>query len=667
MSAEPASELLADAFELQRRVSKQLAAPLLDSYEIVAFIGEGTYGSVWQARDLKTGTLVAIKQLRNQPDQKTRLEARMLAGLDEARGIVALKSVHLDSEPYCYVMEFMAGGTLADLLAERVKLPFREAWRVFRELTEALAYVHELGAVHCDLKPQNVLLDSRGKPRLTDFGQARGQGPRGSSLGTRFYMPPEQARLGAPDPCWDTYALGAIFYQMLTGVKPRFSADVSADRPMSARSSTEVRDELERYAAHVQASPAVVAHREVQGVTAEVAQMIERCLSVEPEQRPKDAAALLKLIERCDRSRRRRPLVILGAIAPALTLLMAGIVVIIGGMAALKSFGRRWVTQILTDNQIVAQTVASELENRFNDRLRAVEQESRDERWKDLPSPLRASDELIQQLTTLYEDHREQRLRRWTIADVKSGTAISFGRMPSGSEELDESKRAKHSAVPSQESAMLSVPHLRNSDKPQNVLWVLSIISPIMVSGDRDVSTRLSADVDYRDFNDAFARLENSAFFQRQVIVANEQGQLLYHDRLAEQTKTNKPVDIPKIELTKASNRFYADTFALPAGAIPTKPAAGEKLEFIQIDPWYPSAKPAEYFVSRTAANLSNGQKLAVFVLHDQEVALAGFVEAERSAAWLGIGLLAVGCTMLVANLWVLRRTLRSEEAHADA
>jgi len=410
-----------------------------------------------------------------------------------------------------------------------------------------------------------------------------------------------------------------------------------------------------------------MAHREAQGVTAEVAQMIERCLSIEPEQRPRDAAELLKLIERCDRSRRRRPLVILGAIAPALTLLMAGIVVIIGGMAALKSFGRRWVTQILTDNQIVAQTVASELENRFNDRLRVVQQESRDERWQDLPNPLRVSDKLIQQLRALYEDHREQRLRRWTVADVKSGTAISFGRMPSGNDELDESSRARQDTVPSQESAMLSIPHLRHSDKPQTVLWVLSIVSSLRLSGDRDISKLLSADVDYRDFNDAFARLENSAFFQRQVIVANEQGRLVYHHRLAEQTKNNQPVDIPKIDLTQGSNRFFADTFTLPAGAVPTKPTAGEKLEFIQTDPWYPTAKPPKYFVSRTVANLANGQKLAVFVLHDQEIALAGFIEAERTAAWLGIGLLAVGCAMLVGNLWVLRRTLRSEEANANA
>ena len=183
-------------------------------------------------------------------------------------------------------------------------------------------------------------------------------------------------------------------------------------------------------------------------------------------------------------------------------------------------------------------------------------------------------DELIQQLTTLYKDHREQRLRRWTIADVKSGTAISFGRMPSGTEENDKAHFTPEPASASR--VTLSVPRLRRSDKPENVIWVLKVQSPI--EGDRRDSSSLvlSADIDYRDFNDAFARLENSAFFQRQVIVANEQGQLLYHDRLAEQTKNNQPVDIPKIDLTKASNRFYADTFALPAGAMPTKPAAGE-------------------------------------------------------------------------------------------
>src|SRR4051812_47709819 len=274
-------EAAIDEFADQRQVSKQLAAPTLDGYEVVAFVGEGTYGDVWQARDLKSGTVVAIKRLRKQPDHKARSEVRMLAGVDEARGIVALENIHLEAGPYCYVMEYIGGGTRAERLmpagsagastsqaspsqapaSQGVKLPFREAWRIFRELADALAYVHRHGAVHCDIKPQNVLLDSSEAPRLTDFGQARGQGPRGSSLGTRFYMPPEQARLGAPDPRWDVYALGAVFYQMLTGTKPRYSSGLSTEQRGRTQSASEMRDELEKYAEHLERSQSPQGHR----------------------------------------------------------------------------------------------------------------------------------------------------------------------------------------------------------------------------------------------------------------------------------------------------------------------------------------------------------------------------------------------------------------------
>src|SRR5262245_1010685 len=335
MSAEAGQQIEVDAFQRQREISRQLAAPQLEGYEIISFVGEGTYGDVWQARDKKTGTMVAIKRLRKQPDQQSRSEVRMLAGLDAARGIVALKSIHLDSEPYCYVMEYMSGGTLANLLTQRGKLPFREAWRFFRDVTEALAYVHRQGAVHCDIKPENILLDARGHARLSDFGQARGQGPRGSSLGTRFYMPPEQARLDAPDGRWDVYGLGAILYQMLTGKKPRYSPQLAEQMKERSHSGSEVRDQLEKYAEHLEKSGPPDAHRGLEGVTPEIAGLIDRCLHTNPSARPKDAADLLKQIERCQWQRRRRPMLILGGVAPALTLLAAGLVVIFGGMLAL--------------------------------------------------------------------------------------------------------------------------------------------------------------------------------------------------------------------------------------------------------------------------------------------------------------------------------------------
>src|SRR5262245_8318074 len=437
MSAGSEVNIAADPFEQQRQVSKQLAAPVLEGYEVVAYVGEGTYGDVWQARDLKSGTLVAIKRLRRQPDQKARSEVRLLSGLDEARGIVALKNIHLDSEPYCYVMEYIGGGTLAERLAQRGKLPFREAWRIFRDLTEALSYVHRHGAVHCDIKPQNILLDSREMPRLTDFGQARGQGPRGSSLGTRFYMPTEQARLGSPDARWDVYALGALLYQMVTGKKPRFSSGLSAELRGRTQSASEVRDELEKYAEHLEKCQAPVAHRGVEGVTSEVADLIERCLSVDSERRRKDASEVLRLIGRCEWKRRRRPLMILGGVAPALALLAAGLVVIIGGLLALKNFGRRWMTQVLTDNQIVAQTIATEFEARFNERLKVVKQEASDPESPELLKQAPSSKERLEEkLKTLYHSHGEQRLRRWTAS--RAGMQFTFGRMPSGEEEAEE-------------------------------------------------------------------------------------------------------------------------------------------------------------------------------------------------------------------------------------
>ena len=103
--------------------------------------------------------------------------------------------------------------------------------RFFREIAEALAYVHSKGILHCDLKPANVLLDSRDQVRLADFGQAQLASELTPSLGTFFYMAPEQARhrrRRSPTTRWDVYALGAILYQMLTGRLPRHDDELAA-------------------------------------------------------------------------------------------------------------------------------------------------------------------------------------------------------------------------------------------------------------------------------------------------------------------------------------------------------------------------------------------------------------------------------------------------------
>ena len=117
------------------------------------------------------------------------------------------------------------GGSLAARL-KAGPLPLREALSFFRQIAEALAFVHAKGIRHCDLKPGNVLLNQHGQPLIADFGQAHLSDDAAPALGTFFYMAPEQAEAAPqiPDTRWDVYGLGALFFAMLTGGPPVSSA-----------------------------------------------------------------------------------------------------------------------------------------------------------------------------------------------------------------------------------------------------------------------------------------------------------------------------------------------------------------------------------------------------------------------------------------------------------
>src|SRR3954452_8921234 len=145
MAAISTTECISDLAAEQRQVSLELAAPQLDGYEVLELIGEGTYGEVWRARETQTGVIVAIKRFREQPSEQCCAEVEHLAKLSSVRGIVALRKVHLQSEPFCYVMEHLPGGTLAALLRRDGPRDFRDAWEKFRRLVEAMCYVHKDG------------------------------------------------------------------------------------------------------------------------------------------------------------------------------------------------------------------------------------------------------------------------------------------------------------------------------------------------------------------------------------------------------------------------------------------------------------------------------------------------------------------------------------------
>jgi hypothetical protein len=211
----------------------RVVAALGDLYELDREIGRGGMSVVYRARDRRLNRLVAIKvlppELAYDPSIRLRFtrEAQTAAQLEHAHIVPIYDVGERDGIAY-FVMALVTGGNLAELLAREPRLPVDEVRRVLREIADALAYAHQRGVIHRDIKPDNVLLDgTSGRVMVTDFGIARAieAGTRltvtGAAVGTPTYMSPEQA-VGEReiDGRTDLYALGVIGYQMLTGRVP---------------------------------------------------------------------------------------------------------------------------------------------------------------------------------------------------------------------------------------------------------------------------------------------------------------------------------------------------------------------------------------------------------------------------------------------------------------
>jgi serine/threonine protein kinase len=274
-------------------MGEQPPTPSVPGYDILAFVGRGGQGDVYQARHIGLDRTVALKVLRDSHESgrdqwaRFRREARVIARLDHAH-IVRVYGFDESGGRLSLSMEYLAGGSLRDRLGVRGPFALEDAVKLLMTLANAVQHAHDKGIVHRDLKPGNVLFTEEGHAKIVDFGLAKvlddttsHQTRSGAVLGSPSYMAPEQAagKISQVGPGTDVYALGAILYELLT-----------ARPPFAGESWLETLD-------RVRFQPAVPPSHWRSDVPHDLEQICLKCLEKSPELRFSSAAELATALE----------------------------------------------------------------------------------------------------------------------------------------------------------------------------------------------------------------------------------------------------------------------------------------------------------------------------------------------------------------------------------
>jgi len=264
---------------------------LLDHYRLEDLVATGGMASIFRATDARTGNLVAVKI----PHSRHAGERLFVTGFStetqmgrnlEHPGIVRTLSYPSTSRRYA-VMEWVEGVALRRIISQRTDLTIERAARIALKISDVLAYIHERGVAHLDLKPDNVIVDSNDNPKLVDFDAAR-EPKRGllallwpRRMGTPDYASPEQIRGKVGDARSDIYSLGLILYEMLTGDVP-FSG-------VAPRTALNLRFSIDP-----------VPPREISpGIPKPLDDIVCRAIARDPAKRQQTARELYSELERC--------------------------------------------------------------------------------------------------------------------------------------------------------------------------------------------------------------------------------------------------------------------------------------------------------------------------------------------------------------------------------
>lgn len=280
--------------------------PEIPGYELQDHLGAGSFGDVWSAIQASTGQKVAVKILRRATSANASYleqEVNRLASVSEHPHVITLVDANLTHSP-----PYMVTPYIPDSLCSHVGKPSQAVNQVvewFKQIARALLFVHGKGILHCDLKPGNILLGEEGEARIVDFGQAHLLGKEGQSLGTLWYMPPEQALIpleekekALPDVLWDVYSLGATIYYLLTGRLPR-ATEKARD---SLSREKDVITCLNCYAEELKKATLVPVRQLNPLVDEELAAIVEKCLFTNPQHRYRTMGEILEDLRRRENS-----------------------------------------------------------------------------------------------------------------------------------------------------------------------------------------------------------------------------------------------------------------------------------------------------------------------------------------------------------------------------